>query len=224
MTAPEIVARRIGYERHAIAIIDGFAPDPDGLRAAALAAPFVPADRHYPGLRAPLPSDYLAAVRPLIAATLREVFGLGGRADLLDASFSIVTTSPEALSVQQRLPHVDAVAPGRIALVHYLVPEGGDGTAFFRHRATGFETIDEARAPAYFERINEEVRAQGPPPAYIASSTALFERTALIEGRYNRALVYRSAMLHSGAIGPDTALTGDPARGRLTVTAFLAAA
>jgi hypothetical protein len=222
MTAPAIVARRIGREQQAIAIVDGLAPDPDALRAAARASGFGPARRHYPGLRAPLPPDYLPAVQPILAMVLREVFGIA-RADLLDASFSIVATPPEALSVQQRLPHVDAVAPGRIALVHYLVPESGDGTAFFRHRATGFETIDETRAPAYFERLGAELHLHGTAPAYVADSTPLFERIALVEGRYNRALLYRSAMLHSGAIGPDTVLTDDPARGRLTVTAFLSA-
>ncbi len=222
MTGPGITARRIGHEQQAIAIIDGFAPDPQALRTAAQASRFGPASRHYPGLRAPLPPDYLPAVRPIIATVLREVFGLG-RADLLDASFSIVTTPPEALSMQQRLPHVDAVAAGRIALVHYLAPEGGDGTAFFRHRATGFETIDEARAPAYFDRLNAELHSYSPAPAYIADSTPLFERTALVEARYNRALLYRSALLHSGAIAPGALLTGDPAKGRLTVTAFLSA-
>jgi hypothetical protein len=223
VTPPEIVARRIGRERQAIAIVDDFAPDPAALRAAAQANRFGPADHHYPGIRARLPPDYLPAVRPIIASVLRKVFGVA-RADLLDASFSIVTTPPDALSVQQRLPHVDAVAPGRIALVHYLAPEGGDGTAFFRHRASGFETIDAARAPAYFERLAAQLRSHSPAPAYIADSTPLFERIALVEGRFNRAVLYRSAALHSGAIGPDTLLTDDPARGRLTVTAFLSAA
>ena len=63
--------------------------------------------------------------------------------------------------------------------------------------------------------------AAGPPPGYIAGDTALFEMTALAPARYNRALVYRSRLLHSGAIAPDAALSPDPATGRLTVTAFL---
>jgi hypothetical protein len=218
---PEIVARRIGAEREPIAIVDNFHPDPEALRAAALATEFAPGRHHYPGIRAPLPADYFARIRPALVTVLREVFGFGAGIELLDASFSIVTLAPAALRVEQRLPHVDAVQPGRIALVHYLAPEGGDGTAFFRHRASGFETITAARSPAYLAQLNAELRAAAPPPAYPFDDTPLFERTAHVEARFNRAVIYRSALLHSGAIAPDARLHADPGAGRLTVTAFL---
>lgn len=220
---PDIVARRIGRDGEPVVVIDHFAPDPDALRAAALASRFEPARRHYPGLRAELPPDYFAPVRPIIAIVLAEVFGLTRSADLLDASFSIVTTPPDQLTLQQRLPHVDATAPGRIALVHYLTPEGGDGTAFFRHRSTGFERLDDERGPVFARRLKADLAGQPEPAGYIADSTPLFERTALIEGRYNRAVIYRSALFHSGAIGPGAVISDDPARARLTVTAFLSA-
>lgn len=224
MSRPGPDVRPIGRERQPLVTIDGFSPDPDALRAAAVATRFGSAGQHYPGVRAPLPPDYFTNQRPLIAAALREAFGLGGDFQIVDASFSIVTRAPAALSVKQRLPHCDAFAPERIALLHYLSPEGGDGTAFFRHRSTGFETVDETRAPAYFDRLNAELREGGAPaPGYIAADTALFERTALAEARYDRALLYRSFLLHSGAIAPDAALSPDPAAGRLTVTAFLVA-
>lgn len=223
MIRPAVVARQIGDERQPVVIVDGFHPDPDQLRAAAVDTPFEPAHRHYPGIRAPLPPDYFARVRPVLATVLREVFGHTGGVDLIDASFSIVTTPPAALAIPQRLPHVDAVQPGRIALVHYLALDGGDGTAFFRHRATGFETIDGARSDTYLARLNAELREGAPQQAYVHDSTPLFERTATAEARYNRAVIYRSAILHSGAIRPDAALDPDPATGRLTVTAFLAA-
>ncbi|MET0307359.1 MAG: DUF6445 family protein [Sphingomonas sp.] len=221
MIRPEIVARRIGGEGQPIAIVDGFHPDPDGLRAAASGAAFEPGRHHYPGIRAALPHDYFARVRPALVPVLREVFGHAAGVELLDASFSIVTTPPAALEIAQRLPHVDAVQPGRIALVHYLAPDGGDGTAFFRHRATGFEAIDAARSPGYLAHLNAELRAQTPPPAYPFGDTALFERIQHVEARYNRAVIYRSALLHSGAIAPDAPLDADPGTGRLTVTAFL---
>jgi len=220
---PEIVARRIGAEGQPIAIVDGFHPEPDALLGAAMTARFEPGRHHYPGIRAPLPADYFAQVRPALLPVLHEVFGLGAGVELLDASFSIVTLPPAELAVAQRLPHVDAVQPGRIALVHYLSPDGGDGTAFFRHRATGFETIDAARSPAYLARLNTELRDQPPPAAYPFGDTALFERIAEVEARYNRAVIYRSTLLHSGAIAPDAPLDADPGTGRLTVTAFLSA-
>ena len=226
MIRPGIIARRIGAEGHAVAVVDGFHPDPDALRAHAVAGSFEPARRHYPGVRADLPADYFGRVGPALATVLAEVFGRPASVDLLDASFSIVTTPPDELTVPQRLPHVDAVERGRIALVHYLFPEGGDGTAFFRHRATGFELVDRARAAVYYPRLDAELRHGGAPPpaAYISGSTPLFERIGGVDARYNRAVIYRSAQLHSGAIAAGATLSPDPAVGRLTVTAFLSTA
>ncbi len=224
MTAPVVSARRIGREGQPLVTIDGFAADPDALRTAAIATPFGAAREYYPGSRGELPPAYLKAQWPLIAAVLAEVFGYAHAARMIDASFSLVTRRPDDLSVAQRMPHVDAVEPGRIAILHYLAPAGGDGTAFFRHRSTGFETVDAARAPVYHGQLEAELRhGGGPGPAYIAGDTPLFERTALAEARYNRALIYRSNLLHSGAISPGAVLPADPATGRLTITAFLEA-
>lgn len=222
MTAPSFTVHRVGREAQPVVVIDDFAAEPDALRAAALGARFGPALQHYPGIRAALPDAYMPAQLQVLEAALGPLLGRGGAVDVVDASFSIVTTPPEALDIRQRIPHCDAFGADRIALVHYLAPEGGDGTAFFRHRSTGFETIDEHRAPIFFGQLDAEFRYGGLPPArYVADDTALFERTMVIEARYNRALVYPSYLLHSGAITPDTVLSGDPAQGRLTITAFL---
>lgn len=221
MTAPDIVARRIGTERQPIVIVDHFHPDPDALRAFAAAARFEPARRQYPGVRAALPDDYFQAVRPALSHVLAHVFGHRGAITLLDASFSVVTTPPERLSIEQRLPHFDAVDPNRIALVHYLGADDSGGTAFYQHRATRFETIDAQRARAYFDALSAEVRTAPPPPAYIAGSTAQFEQVSAVDARCNRAVIYRSTLLHSGTIPAGVALSDDPARGRLTITAFL---
>lgn len=221
MSAPEILARRIGTERQPVAIVDGFHPDPNALRAFAAAAPFGAARNHYPGIRAELPADYFAQVRPALLRVLAGVFDEAGAPGLIDASFSIVTTPPEALSLAQRLPHVDATEAGRIALVHYLSIGDEGGTAFYRHRATGLEALDPVRAPTYRAVLGAELIGRDPPAGYIAGDTPLFEQTAMVEARFNRAVIYRSAMLHSGAIAPDANLSADPASGRLTVTAFL---
>ncbi|KQM76445.1 hypothetical protein ASE70_08980 [Sphingomonas sp. Leaf22] len=221
MTAPDIVARRIGGERQPIAIVDHFYPDPDGLRDFASAAHFEPARRQYPGVRADLPDTYFHAIRPALTGVLTHVFGHRGGVSLLDASFSMVTKPPERLTVEQRLPHFDAIDPARIALVHYLGAENSGGTAFYRHRATGYETVDAARAPAYLAAVQAEVREEPPAPAYIDGSTGRFEQVSAVDARFNRAVIYRSALLHSGAIPAGATLSDDPARGRLTVTAFL---
>jgi hypothetical protein len=225
VSAPVVAIHHVGLERQPLVVIDDFVADPDALRAHAVAQAFAPAAHHYPGVRAPLPAAYLPAQLASLADILRSVFGRGGAAEVIDASFSMVTTPPADLSIRQRLPHCDAFGADRIALVHYLSPQGGDGTAFFRHRSTGFETLDAARAPIFFGQVDAELRHGGvPPAAYIAGDTPLFERTMAVAARYNRAVVYPSYLLHSGAIAPDAPLSADPARGRLTVTAFLSVA
>lgn len=217
----DLAIESIGAEAQPLCILDDFAPDPAALRAFAAAARFGDARNHYPGLRAELPGEYLAAQLPLIAAAVAQAFGRPGPVEVIDASFSIVCTPTDALSVPQRLPHCDAFTPDRIALIHYLSP-GHDGTAFFRHRSTGFETIDEARRDLYFRQLDTELRYTGPPaPGYVAADTPLFECIRVAEARFNRALLYRSSNLHSGAIAPGAMLSADPREGRLTVTAFL---
>ncbi|MBD3734249.1 MAG: hypothetical protein IE934_16245 [Sphingopyxis sp.] len=222
MTATTVRIGSIGAEAQPIAILDNFAPDPGALRGFAAGAAFEPAHNHYPGVRAALPATYLAAALPVIAAAVGDAFGRRGAVEVIDASFSIVSTPPGTLTVPQRLPHVDAFGADRIALVHYLDPAGGDGTAFFRHRATGFETVTEPRRELFFRHLDTELRYRGPPPpGYVAGDTPLFECIRTEPGTYNRALLYPSWNLHSGAISPGAALSADPRRGRLTVTAFL---
>lgn len=217
--SPLISARRIGREGEPVVIVDNFAPDPQALRAHAAASAFTWAGDHYPGLRAALPQTYLGQVRDMLAIVFNEAFGATGRVRVLDARFSIVTAPAAALTLVQRLPHVDATAPGRLAMVHYLAVEELGGTAFFRHRSTGFETINDERAGTYFAALERET-ALHPPQGYIAGNTPLFERIDAVPGRFNRAVFYRSHLLHSGAVPPNDPLPADPATGRLTVTGF----
>lgn len=220
MTAVRIES--IGAEAQPLVILDDFAPDPDGLRSFAQAADFTPALNHFPGVRAALPADYLATQLPIIAMAAAEALGRRGSITVVDASFSIVSTPTGELTIPQRLPHIDAFTEDRIALIHYLSPADGDGTAFFRHRSTGFETVDEAKRELFFRHLDIELRHGGvPPPEYVLGDTPLFECIRSEPARYNRALLYRSWNLHSGAISPDNALSADPAAGRLTVTGFL---
>lgn len=224
MTLPRVTVHCVGRQGEPVAVIENFSGDPEALRAAAQTQNFGRAGNHYPGLRAPVPATYLTEQRALLGTVLREVFDVAATVKVLDVGFALVTTPPAALSLEQRLPHVDALEPGRLALVHYLVPGGDDGTAFFRHRSTGFETLDAARSTAYFARLADDLRWHGsPPPAYPDGDTPVFERIAHFDGAYNRALVYRGSLLHSGAISARHALAADPATGRLTVTGFFAA-
>jgi len=220
---PNVTLHHIGHEQEPVVIIDDLVPDPAGSRAAAMIADFDAAGMHYPGIRAAVPPGYLAILRPILGKVFRDVFGVTEAVSILDIRFAIVTTPPDQLTLEQRLPHVDALEPGRLALVHFLGSAEEDGTAFYRHRSTGFETIDADRSTAYFAALNADLGRHGrPPPGYLNGDTALFERIAQFPGRPNRGLVYRGRLLHCGDIAAGRALPADPETGRLTVTGFFA--
>lgn len=224
MSGPSLEVRHLGREREPVAIVEGFSPNPERLRNIAAGAAFADHDLYYPGVKAPIPADYFNEARDIIAFVMREVFGMEKGADVLRASYSIVTTPPHQLSIEQRLPHVDSIEAGRMAILHYLALDDQDGTAFYRHRSTGFETLDAARSDDYFKALNADILRCGPlPAAYICGDTPLFEKIGHVDGAYNRALVYRGRLLHSGAISAGRELPADPLRGRLTIASFLAA-
>lgn len=224
MRAPRISTEYVGREREPVVIIDDFAPDPDALVEAAAACDFRPLGEYYPGPRVPAPPSYLPSVGAVLAEVLRDRFGFRERLSVRRALFSLVTTPPSALSLAQRIPHVDAVDPGAIAIVHYLSAAPLGGTAFYRHRATGFETIDTDRQRHFLTTLKAEFAASGEPaPGYIDGDTAQFERISLAEPAWNRAVIYRGSLLHCAQV-PAAAISPDVRTGRLTIASFLDAA
>jgi hypothetical protein len=119
---------------------------------------------------------------------------------------------------------VDAYDPQQIALVHFLGERDLGGTAFFRQRSTGFESVDTSRRQRYHEALAADLQSHGePPPEYIGASSPLFERTHVCTPRYNRAIFFRGTLLHCAALEGVRALPDDPQHGRLTVAGFLKA-
>ncbi|MEO0786552.1 MAG: DUF6445 family protein, partial [Pseudomonadota bacterium] len=101
-----------------------------------------------------------------------------------------------------------------------LCDERGGGTAFYRHRASTFETISQDRHGAYGATLQKEVDAL-PDSGYVDGDTELFEETGRVAARFNRMVIYRGYRLHSGVIPADLTLSSDPREGRLTVNTFL---
>lgn len=213
---------RHGREQEAVIVIDDVLAEPDQWRTLASRLRYGRIGPYYPGLRADVPGPAARAVRAEMADLIRDTFRLEAVPPMMQCYFSIVTTPPEQLAPIQRLPHVDGVEPDRIAILVYLSGPGMGGTAFYRQRATGFETVDAERSPIFHETLKAEVAKHGlPPAAYIAGDTPLYEQIASYEARPNRALVYRSCALHCAEIAPGTALPANPVEGRLTVNGFL---
>jgi hypothetical protein len=211
----------LGREGEPLLCLDGLMRHPQALvEHAATQAEFAPVygpTGGYPGVRASAPLDYVEAVVRALDPVLRDAFGLGAvRLARAECNFSLVTLAPEALAPSQRVPHIDTSDPLHFAFLHYLCGPDQGGTAFYRHRATGFEAITPEREARY-----HAARAAEPDPAlgYIAGDTPEFEQIGAADAAFDRLLVYRSRQLHSGLV-PAT-LDADPRRGRLTANIFL---
>jgi Family of unknown function (DUF6445) len=216
-----LTVERQGSEGEPVVVIDNFAAHPEHLTGDAAMLGFAPVGIHYPGVRAPVARAILKPMLAALAATIRDVFGYAD-IEIDDAFYSLVTTPPSALAPIQRLPHFDGVEPERLALLHYLSPEMPGGTAFYRHRSTGFETVSAERLSTYRSALDTDLTRHGlPGPAYIDGDTAIYECIARYEGRFNRAILYRGNTLHCAWLPDTTALVEDVETGRLTANTFL---
>ena len=224
MNLPEakVSVERIGREGEPLVIIDNFTGQPERLRAMGVASQYYPAGVDYPGIRAPADPSYLDIRRELMMRVVGEIFGCRRSIQCEVAAFSVVSLDPQQLSARQSIPHHDHSDAGRIAIMHYLDgPESG-GTAFYRHRRTGFEKITPEREAAYFAALEEDDREFGPNPlGYPDGDSERFEQVGVVEARIDRLALYRGRSLHSGIIPDPSALSDDPRKGRLTVNMFL---
>ena len=228
MTALTAQVHSIGDEGCKILIVDNLIPDARPLvDLAARMAPFPkPEGILYPGLRRYIgPRDqeaaaYAAFVCNRLAPLLSDAFGIGEfRVD--NASFSLATRRPEEAVPYMRIPHYDGIDQKAFAILHYLSAPAQGGTAFYRHRRTGFECISPDRAAAYQAGALEDFDAYGEPRTYIGDSTQAFERIFDVEGVFNRCLIYSGAMLHSGQLTGSANFSPDPRQGRLTGNIFI---
>ena len=223
---PELL--RVGESRAPVVVIDDFSGDAEAVgRLADALAPFpVHSANYYPGVRRVItPED--AAANAYAERTCREAaqFIAGAfdieRFDLLEASFSIVTTPPVQLQPPQQIPHFDSTAPGYLALLHYLRVPAATGTAFYRQRSTGIEQVTEDNVADFVRSAQSELRRRPPTCGYIRGSDEIFEQIESVDAEPDRMIIYQGNLLHSGIIPPDMPLSTDPREGRLTANIFV---
>ena len=174
---------------------------------------------YYPGVRAPLPGGYSATLRSIADRCIRQHFMIpdGLQATAFAELFSIVTTPEEQLAPLQRIPHVDRHEDHIYAVMHYLSPGTFGGTAFFRHKPTGFERISNARREEYLSSVKTFIEAHGDPPReYIRGSTNHYELTGSVDYKPGRLVIYPGNLLHSGLIDPVTDIYRGKGLARLT--------
>ncbi|HEX5182227.1 MAG TPA: DUF6445 family protein [Allosphingosinicella sp.] len=219
---PELL--RVGAGAHPLVVVDDFGGDPAGVvEIAAALAPFPRSDTYYPGLRRLIGPEDEAADAYVVATLERAGPFIAGafdadRFELIEASFSMVTDLPDRLAPAQRAPHFDSTDPEQLAILHYLGGTERTGTAFYRQRSTGIETVDEANLDRFVAAAKaESAQLSG----YTSGSNAFFDQIAAIDGVRDRLIIYRGSMLHSGIIPPDLPFDPDPRCGRLTANIFV---
>jgi hypothetical protein len=222
--SPQLRVQRlsIGREGAPLLVVDQLVADPERLVRKAARLDFTPQGAFFPGIRARAPASYEVLLERLAQPLLEEFFGIGPGRLRATSHYSLITRAPEQLMFLQRIPHIDAVSHQGLAAVHYLFRGNWGGTAFYRHRATGFEYVDETRHEAYYRKLDEE--AQGPDapgPGYIGEDTPMFERIGQVEGVFNRLVMYRRNSLHSATIDNHNVPPPDPLNGRLSINTFI---
>jgi hypothetical protein len=222
---PDILIRklRFGAEQAPLMVIDNFVADAEALVQHAAAMRFVVSAPYFPGVRVEAPLPYAQLLVRELRETMFDWFQLKGEHFRFSmCHYSLITTPAANLSLIQRIPHVDSTDPNGLATVHYLFKANLGGTAFYRHRKTGFEYIDAARKAVYLKSLTDESGGPNmPAQRYIDGDTPLFERIAQEDGVFNRMIVYRRNSLHSGSIAPEFVPDPDPLTGRLSINSFI---
>jgi len=214
----------MGLERAPLVVIDNFVQEADELVSIATGLTYAPPARNFPGIRAVAPPAYQQLLIGRTSGMLMDIFGLrrGGIPKLSMCHYSVVTVSAHELNPAQRIPHVDSLGKDGLATIHYLFRKDWGGTAFYRHRRTGFEVVDESRGELYFKTLQSEMESpEFPGAGYINGDSALFERIAQQDGVFNRMLIYRRNSLHSGSIAENFEPDPNPRTGRLSINSFI---
>jgi len=217
----DVSSKSVGAELTQIVEISNIFSDPKAVIEDACSKHFAQINPHYPGVRATVEPELLSTLCACVSELAATMLSQGRRNWVGQAWYSIVTQPAQALTPIQRLPHFDGFDQDQLAVMIYLNQTKHGGTAFYRHRSSGFEILTEERYDEYRASLEADVRTQGlPPPAYIADGAPYFQKIHEGGSAMNSMLLYPGAILHSGIIRRDAPLSADPRSGRLTVNGF----
>ena len=221
---PAIQVRRVfmGGEQQPLMIVDNVLDQPQRMiEAAANATFYKPEHTNYPGLNAPLPLSYCHTVVNSLRGPIEAAFGLA-RSEHLKyfGFFAVATVDATKASPVQKIPHHDSPDPNRLALVHYFCGEPYGGTGFFRHKQTGYESIDGAREETYVPLARKELAHVEGTAKFAGPDMTNYDLIGQVAAVFNRLVIYRSHVLHSALLAAAGA-SSDPAAGRLTANGFI---
>ncbi len=215
----------LGHSRTRALLIDDALTDLSQIRQDAAAALFRPDPAsYYPGVRAALPLAYARALLEALYPFLLRLVQPPPEYRLVPQQWylSLLTTPADQLQPLQRLPHFDKADPFHLAILHYLADGPHGGTGFFRHDASGLESIAATQQTPYFQQLQQQLDAQGgPAPGYPGEASAHFTLYQPLAYQPNRLLIYPGHLLHSALVEPALDLSADPRTGRLTANLFV---
>jgi len=223
---PKITKLVIGEERTPLLIIDGFANNPEHIIEFSGDGSGFKGDpqNFYPGKRKGLPNQYSEQICQQYLPLFQTFFGFEQAlsAKPVISALAIADTPIEKLRPMQMIPHIDTPQSNQFAVVHYLCSPEHGGTAFYRHKQTGFEVVTQERLYEYGSQVKKEAIANQlhKTPCYMHGSNTMFEQLYSVGASMNRAVIYPSNFLHSGNINP-LLLSASPQQGRLTIGSFI---
>lgn len=186
---------------------------------------FAPSTSSYPGLEIALAEEATARFADFMSLHVRQ--RLGGRRTLGTACrLSMVTLAPEALSPRQWQCHRDdqGLPEGEcvVAAVLYLFhDEALGGTRFYRPRRDAAALRRMTEDASTLDAVAFAARYPEVAPGYPGAGNAWFEHVLTVPPRWNRAIFYDGGIFHSGDVHNPARMVADPARGRLTMNAFM---
>ncbi|NRQ41743.1 hypothetical protein HRH59_04050 [Rheinheimera sp. YQF-2] len=214
----------LGQERTPLIIIDDFATDIDTLRHTAQQSDFQPdVKAYYPGLKAPLPKDYIGATLTTLYPLIYDVYQVPKQLRLKPQNlfFALINQRGDSLKPLQCLPHFDTSDSYYFAFLHYINPQPHGSTGFFRHIPTGYERISDARREHYFNSAQRFIDKHGNPrQQYFVKSDNHYELYYQVPYQANRLIIYPGNLLHSTLVDDATDIDGSAVSGRLTANIF----
>jgi hypothetical protein len=221
---PQVEVLRFGSDGYCC-VVDDILQFPDHWVRYAVErrAAFVPVASGYPGLSLATDPAGAYAMREFFAFHMRRFFDARRLVQML-CRYSMVTLAPDELRPAQWICHQDPPSGDpsltRQASVLYLFHDDTLGGTSFYEATRSFAETAQLFADADAMTAAQFTEHYGIQPSYLCDSNAYFRRTATVKARWNRAIFYSGALLHSGQIAAPERLSSDPATGRLTVNFF----
>jgi hypothetical protein len=216
---------RVGIEQEPVLVIDNFLDHADTLIDFAERFGQFNQVRNasgYPGVQAWAPEIYIHALYYHLQDIMFETFAIKvEEISNIKTNFSMVTTPASHLKPIQSIPHYDSTRRSELAAVHYLCTPDKGGTSLYRHRSTGYESIDVSRVDGYEKIAHKEMESPQCKEKYMNGNNDFFEKIASYDAEFNRIIMYRCTSLHSGNIASDFTFDANPRTGRLTLNTFV---